>query len=186
MQASHKASPLQSLSARHWSLAGLAFCALMMGVALTLEHVAGLEPCPLCIFQRVAVLATAAVLAIAAIHNPRGWGRALYGTLGLLGVAGGIAVAWRHLWLQSLPADQVPSCGPGLNYMIEILPMRQVLTHVLSGSGECAEIDFLFLGISLPGWTLIGFVMLALAPLGLLVGAWRSHNRRAVAHPETP
>lgn len=148
---------------------GLAFCVLMMSVALLLEHGFGLEPCPLCIFQRVAVIAAAAVLLMAAIHNPRGWGNIVYGGLGLAAVIGGIGVAWRHLWLQSLPPDQVPSCGPGLDYMMDILPWRQVLTHVLSGSGECAEIDFLFLGISLPGWTLIGFLVLALAPLGIVL-----------------
>ena len=160
---------LARLSVRQWSLAGLAFCALMMAVALGLEFVVGLEPCPLCIFQRVAVLAAAAVFAVAALHNPRGrLGSALYGLLGLVAVAGGIAVAWRHLWLQSLPPEQVPSCGPGLDYMMELLPWRDVVAMVLSGSGECAEIDFLLLGISLPGWTLIGFVVLAVAPLGML------------------
>lgn len=168
---------LKNLSVRQWSIAGLLFCALMMGVALYLEHVVGLEPCPLCIFQRVGVLATAAVLLVAAIHNPQGrWG-AFYGGLGLLSVVGGIGVAWRHLWLQSLPPDQVPSCGPGLDYMMDILPMREVLAHVLSGSGECADIDFLFLGVSLPGWTLIGFLVLALAPLGILLRAFRGISR---------
>ena len=169
---------LSRLSARHWSLAGLAFCALMMAVALGLEHIAGLDPCPLCIFQRVAVLAAAAVLAVAAIHNPAGRvGGGLYGVLGLAAVAGGIGVAWRHLWLQSLPPEAVPACGPGLDYMMELLPWRDVLAMVLSGSGECAEIDLLFLGISLPGWTLIGFVVLALAPLGILLTALRGARK---------
>ena len=166
--------PLARLSVRHWSLAGLAFCTLMMAVALVLEHVAGLAPCPLCIFQRVAVFAAAAVFAVAAIHNPSGrLGAGVYGALGLAAVIGGILVAWRHLWLQSLPPDEVPSCGPGLDYMMELLPWRDVVAMVLSGSGECAEIDFLLLGISLPGWTLIGFVVLAVAPLGLLLAAFR-------------
>ncbi len=85
---------LRRLSVRQWSLAGLAFCALMMGVALGLEHIGGLEPCPLCIFQRVAVLAAAAVFLVAAIHNPRGRvGVALYGGLSLAAVLGGIGVA---------------------------------------------------------------------------------------------
>ncbi|MBA2778476.1 disulfide bond formation protein B [Billgrantia kenyensis] len=164
---------LRHLSVRQWSLAGFSFCVLMMLVALALEHIGGLEPCPLCIFQRVAVLAAAAVFLVAAIHNPRGRvGAALYGGLSLAAVIGGIGVAWRHLWLQSLPPDQVPSCGPGLDYMMDILPMRDVVSMVLSGSGECAEIDFLLLGISLPGWTLIGFLVLALAPLGILLGAF--------------
>ena len=168
---------LSRLSVRHWSLAGLAFCVLMMAVALGLEHIVGLEPCPLCIFQRVAVLSAAAVFAVAAIHNPGGrLGAGVYGALGLAAVAGGIGVAWRHLWLQSLPADEVPSCGPGLDYMMELLPWRDVVAMVLSGSGECAEIDFLFLGISLPGWTLIGFVVLSLAPLGILLSAFRERG----------
>ncbi|MDR9439494.1 MAG: disulfide bond formation protein B [Halomonas sp.] len=165
---------LRCLSVRDWSLAGLAFCGLMMAVALGLEHLVGLDPCPLCIFQRVAVLAAAAVFLVAAIHDPAGRvGAVLYGLLSLAAVGGGIAVAGRHLWLQSLPADEVPSCGPGLDYMMEILPLQQVLAQVLSGSGECAEIDFLLLGISLPGWTLAGFLVLALAPLGLLLAANR-------------
>ncbi len=165
---------LQRLSVRQWSLAGLAFCILMMLVALGLEHIGGYEPCPLCIFQRVAVLAAAAVFIIAAIHNPRGrLGPVVYGGLSLMAVLGGIGVAARHVWLQSLPPDQVPSCGPGLGYMVDILPMQDVVAMVLSGSGECAEIDFHLLGISLPGWTLVGFSVLALAPLGILYRAVR-------------
>ncbi len=161
------------LGVRHWALAGLAFSVLMMAVALGLEHLGGLEPCPLCIFQRVAVLTAAAVFLVAAIHNPGGrLGAAVYAGLSLAAVASGAGVASRHLWLQSLPADEVPVCGPGLDYMIDILPLREVVEMVLSGSGECAEIDFLLLGISLPGWTLIGFLILALAPLGMLASAF--------------
>lgn len=165
---------LRELEVRAWSLAGLAFCVLMMGVALVLEHVVGLEPCPLCIFQRVAVLAAAAVFLVAALHNPAGrLGAVLYGLLSLGAVGGGIAVAGRHLWLQSLPADQVPTCGPGLDYMMEILPWQQVVSRVFTGSGECAEVSLRLLGLSLPGWTLVGFLVLALVPLGLLLLANR-------------
>ena len=77
MAASLSGTWTRRMTVRHWSLAGLAFCALMMAVALALQYVAGLEPCPLCIFQRIAVIATALVLLIAAIHNPRGWGLSL-------------------------------------------------------------------------------------------------------------
>ncbi|MBW5801390.1 disulfide bond formation protein B [Halomonas elongata] len=165
---------LENWSVRRWSLAGLAFCVLMMAVALGLEHGAGLEPCPLCIFQRVAVIAAGVVFAIAALHDPKGRaGAAIYGLLGVVAVGAGIGLAGRHLWLQSLPADQVPSCGPGLDYMMEILPLREVLATVLTGSGECAEISASLLGLSLPGWTLIGFVVLMLAPLGLLARSLR-------------
>lgn len=159
----------RGISVRQWSLAGLAMCVLMMAVALALQYVAGLEPCPLCIFQRIAVLSAGAVFLVAALHNPRGWGGNVYGVLGLAAVAGGIAVAGRHVWLQSLPADQVPSCGPGLDYMLEVLPLWDVLSRVLSGSGECATIDGYWWGLTLPQWTLIGFCILALVPLGMLV-----------------
>ncbi|MFG6668579.1 disulfide bond formation protein B [Halomonas sp. HNIBRBA4712] len=155
--------------------AGVFFCALMMTVALVLEHVVGLEPCPLCIFQRVAVIAAGIVLLIAALHNPKGAvGKSVYGVLGLIAVGTGAFIAGRHVWLQSLPPSEVPSCGPGLDYMMEILPMQDVVAMVLTGSGECAEIDFTFLGLSLPGWTLIGFVILAIAPLRML---WLAYKR---------
>ncbi|MGS2744235.1 disulfide bond formation protein B [Halomonas sp. LS-001] len=157
------------LSTRSVALVGVAFCVLMMAVALGLQYIAGLAPCPLCIFQRVGVIATAIVLVIAAIHNPVGRvGKALYGTLSLITVGGGVFVAGRHIWLQSLPADEVPSCGPDLSYMMDMLPLQDVINRVLSGSGECAEIDFILLGLSLPAWTLIGFAVLALAPLRLI------------------
>lgn len=151
------------------ALKGFAFCVIMMAVALGLEHIGGLEPCPLCIFQRVAVIAAGLVLAVAALHNPNGKvGKAVYGVLGLVAVGTGAFIAGRHVWLQSLPADEVPSCGPGLEYMMDILPMQDVVAMVLTGSGECAEIDFMLLGFSLPVWTLIGFLVLALAPLRIL------------------
>ncbi|GHC18658.1 disulfide bond formation protein B [Aidingimonas halophila] len=155
-------------SLRQWSLAGLAFCALMMGVALWLEHGVGLEPCPLCIFQRVAVLAAAAVFLVGILHNPHGRVGLVYAGLSSLAILAGIGIAGRHVWLQSLPADQVPTCGPGLDYMMDVMPLREVLATVFTGSGECAEVDFTFLGLSLPAWTLIGFIVLLLAPLGMM------------------
>lgn len=161
---------LSRVSVRQWSLAGLAFCIVMMAVALGLEHLGGFEPCPLCIFQRIAVLSAGLVFAVAAIHNPEGrLGAGVYGGLSLAAVLSGIGFVSRHLWLQSLPADEVPACGPGLDYMLEIMPLQEVFATVFTGSGECAEIDFMLLGISLPGWTLVGFLLLILAPLGMLL-----------------
>jgi disulfide bond formation protein DsbB len=166
-----------TLSFRRLALGGLALCVLMMAVALGLEHIGGLEPCPLCIFQRVGVIATGLVLAVAAMHNPAGRvGRAIYALLAFVAVAGGAFVAGRHVWLQSLPPDQVPSCGPGLDYMVDVLPMQEVVATVISGSGECASIDAAFLGLSLPAWTLAGFVVLAAFPLAML---WRALKRPA-------
>ncbi|MGP5309369.1 disulfide bond formation protein B [Vreelandella alkaliphila] len=161
---------MTSLAVRPIALAGFAFCVLMMAVALGLEHIMGLEPCPLCIFQRVAVIAAGLVLGIAALHNPSGKvGKVIYGLLSLAAVGTGAFVAGRHVWLQGLPADEVPTCGPGLEYMMDILPMQEVVAMVLTGSGECADIDFMFLGLSLPAWTLIGFLLLAIAPLRILL-----------------
>ncbi|MDP3534780.1 MAG: disulfide bond formation protein B [Halomonas sp.] len=160
---------MSAASIRPAALVGVAFCVVMMVVALALEHIAGLAPCPLCIFQRVAVIAAGLVLAVAAMHNPRGrMGKSVYGALGVIAAGVGAFIAGRHVWLQSLPADQVPSCGPGLNYMMDILPMQEVVAMVLTGSGECAEIDFMLLGLSLPAWTLVGFLILAIAPLRIL------------------
>lgn len=166
---------MNTMSVRAVALVGFAFCVLMMAVALVLEHVVGLEPCPLCIFQRVAVISVGVILLIAALHNPKGKaGAGIYAVLSLIATATGAFIAGRHVWLQTLPADQVPSCGPGLDYMMEILPFQEVVSMVLTGSGECAEIDFTFMGFSLPVWTLVGFVVLALVPLRLI---WLAFKR---------
>jgi disulfide bond formation protein DsbB len=163
-------------SFRSVALAGLAFCVLMMAVALGLEHIGGFDPCPLCIFQRVAVIAAGVVFAIAALHSPAGRvGKGIYGLLSLVAVGIGAFIAGRHVWLQTLPADEVPTCGPGLDYMMDILPMQDVVATVLTGSGECANIDFSLLGLSLPAWTLIGFAILAIAPLRML---WLAARQR--------
>ncbi|WP_106478705.1 disulfide bond formation protein B [Phytohalomonas tamaricis] len=164
----------ERLSCRAWCLAGAAFCLMMMAVALILQYVFELEPCPLCIFQRVAVLTALIVFVIGALHNPKRGGGGVYGVLALLGSLGGAIVAGRHVWLQHLPPDQVPSCGPGLDYMLEVLPLWNVMSQVLSGSGECAEIHGMWLGLSLPMWTLMGFIVLSFIPIGLIVRSLRA------------
>ncbi|MFT4712322.1 MAG: disulfide bond formation protein DsbB [Candidatus Azotimanducaceae bacterium] len=128
-----------------------------MGVALYMEHAMGLEPCNLCILQRVAVIATALVALFAGIHGPNIVGIKIYASLGLLTSLAGAGLSGRQLWLQSLPADQVPACGPSLDYLVDIFPLTQVLSMVLEGDGDCAEVVWSFLGISIPGWTLVGF-----------------------------
>lgn len=147
------------------NLAAFAVCAALMGYALYAEHVLLLEPCPLCVFQRVAVIALGLVFLSAALHDPRGWGRNLYAALIALATAGGIAVAGRHVWLQSLPPDAVPACGPGLDTILERFPLLDALKLVFSGSGECAGVDWQFLGLSMPAWVLAWVV--ALGALGL-------------------
>jgi protein dithiol:quinone oxidoreductase len=137
---------------------GFMMCVAMMGTALFyFQGFLGLEPCPLCILQRVAVIALGIVLLVAAIHEPRGWGNRVYGALITLIAGSGAVVAGRHVWLQSLPADQVPECGPTLDYILEAFPLSKALQLVLRGSGECAKIEWQFLGLSIPGWTLVAF-----------------------------
>lgn len=148
---------------RPLQLLGFLACGAGLGFALYLEHFQGLEPCPMCIFQRVAMLAAGLVFLLAALHGPRrGGGRGLYALLTVMMASAGAFIAGRHVWLQSLPADQVPACGPTLDYLLDVMPLAEVLSTVLSGDGNCAVIDAAWLGISLPGWTLIAFVGLAL------------------------
>lgn len=146
-------------------ISALLFVASMLGMAfaLYLEHVQGLDPCPLCVFQRVGLIGLGLISFIALLHNPVSQGgKRGYAFLGLISILWSTAVAGRHVWLQHLPADQVPSCGPGLDYLLDALPLKTVLQQVLSGSGECAAIDWTFLGQSLPVWSLLLFSILTL------------------------
>lgn len=154
------------LAPRALNLIAVLACVGAMGGALYLQHHDGLDPCPLCIFQRVGVIAAGVFFLLALVHNPGTRGQRIYGVLAGLGAIGGGLVAARHVWLQHLPADQVPDCGPGLDYMLDVFPMQDVLRMVLQGSGECAEVDWTFLGLSLPAWSLLVFVgLLAIALL---------------------
>lgn len=141
-------------------LIAAAFAAALVGYAYFAEFVQGYEPCPLCIVQRVIMVATGGVLLLAACHGPAAIGRAVYGSIAALVAAAGALVAGRHVWLQNLPGDQLPDCGPGLEYMFEVFPFLEAVRMVLSGSGECAEIDWMLFGLSMPGWVLICFVVL--------------------------
>ncbi len=147
-----------ALNYRWLSLAGFVACAGGMAFALYLEHFRHYEPCPMCILQRIAMIAAGGVFLVGALHGPRGAARWVYAAISGLASMGGAGVAARHVWLQSLPPDQVPACGPTLDYLLDMLPVMEVVTMVLKGDGNCAKIDAAWLGISLPGWTLIAFV----------------------------
>lgn len=154
---------LQALSPRlvFFGLVVLAIVSMLFA-RLYLEEVLGLAACPLCMTQRVFVVLWGILALIAALHNPSGWGRRVYAALcGLAAVAGG-AVAARHVWLQHLPEDQVPACGPSLEYMLETLPFSETLSLVLMGDGNCAETMWTFLGLSIPGQTLLLFTAVTL------------------------
>lgn len=147
---------LQSLSPR-LVFAGLALTALvaMLFARVYLEEVLGLAPCPLCMTQRIFVVAWGGIALLAALHNPALWGRRVYAILCALAAVAGGAVAIRHVWIQHLPPDQVPACGPSLEYMLETLPFSETLNLVLMGDGNCAEIQWTFLGLSIPEQTLV-------------------------------
>lgn len=165
-----------NMNTRYGYIAGAAICAGLLAFGLYLQHVDGQDPCPLCIFQRVAFIALGTVFLVAAIHGPGRTGAVAYAVLGGICAATGTGLAARHVWLQSLPADQVPACGPGLAYMMEQFPLMRMLQSVLSGSGECAEADWRFLGLTIAGWSLLWFVLLGLFVVWL---AWQ--RRRSVA-----
>ena len=146
-------------------------CACMMGYALYAEHVLMLMPCPLCVFQRMAVIALSLIFLVAAIHNPVGYGRYIYALSILLAATAGAVVSGRHVWLQNLPADQVPSCGPGFDYIIDSFPLSEALGVIFSGSGECASIDWQFLSLSMPAWVLIVVIITG------IFGIWLNMRR---------
>jgi disulfide bond formation protein DsbB len=148
---------------RTGNLLGLLACAGLIGYALYVQHVLGLEPCPLCILQRVAVIAAGALFLLALLHDPADRGARVYGLLIDLAALAGIAIAARHIWIIAQPAGAVAECGASLDYMLDVLPWHEVLGKVLTGSGECAKIDWQFAGLNMPTWVLIALVG---------VGAW--------------
>ncbi len=139
-------------------LLAFAVCAALIGHALYVQYVQSLEPCPLCMLQRVGVIASGVVMLVAGLHNPGRSGAVVYALLNTVAAGFGAAIAIRHLWIQALPPDQVPLCGPGLSYMLETMPLADVLIKALHGSGECADKSWQFLGLTMPGWTLIFFI----------------------------
>ena len=147
---------------------GFLVCAGLMAWAFWLEHIEGLSPCPLCMFQRVAVVAIGLIFLAGAFHDPGRVGAWIYAGLLFVASASGAAIATRQVWLQSLPKDQVPACGMGLSYMMETLPFFDVIRRVLEGSGECADKGWVFLGLSIAGWTLSFFVAIAVAGFALV------------------
>jgi disulfide bond formation protein DsbB len=147
---------------------GAAVAAIGLGIALLSQHVWGLNPCPLCIFQRIALAAAGAVFLLAALWAPPR--RFLQWVLSLGAAAAaliGAGIAGRHVWLQSLPPSEVPSCGPGLSFLMDAFPLKDAVAFVLSGSGECAAVEGAFLGLSMPGWTLVLFAGLVVWALAL-------------------
>jgi len=155
------------ITRRSGNLLGALACVGLMSYALYVRHGLGLEPCPLCIMQRIAVIAVGVAFFLAFLHHPGRLGARLYGIVIPLLATGGLLISARHVWIQSQPAGSVAACGASLDYMLEILPVWEVVQRVFTGSGECAKIDWQLLGLSMPWW--VGFSFISLAIWGTLV-----------------
>ena len=145
------------------NLLGFLCCAGMMSFALYAQYILYLDPCPLCVFQRIATILVGLVLLAAALHNPGVIGGRVYAFLVLLTAGGGVGVATWHVYLQSLPADEVPSCGPGFEYIMENFALFDAMSLIFQGSGECAEVVWRLFGLSMPTWVIIGLGGLGIA-----------------------
>jgi protein dithiol:quinone oxidoreductase len=161
------------VSARATNSAAALICAALLGYAYYAEYVLHLEPCPLCIFQRVGIFALGVTFLLAAWSDPRVAGRRVFAALIVLAALATVAVASRHLYIQSLPEGSVAACGASLDFMLKVFPLHDVLSKVLSGSGECAKVTWRFLGLAMPAWVLIAALALGAA------GAWNNLKRRA-------
>jgi disulfide bond formation protein DsbB len=159
------------MTSRQGNLLGFAACAGLLAYAYYAQMVLHLEPCPLCIFQRVGVFTLGVVFLIAATHDPVGWGRRVYAALLGAAALAVIGVAVRHLYIQSLPEGSIPACGASLDFMLKVFSLSEVLVKVLTGSGECAKVTWSFLGLAMPAWVLIA--ALALGAYGLWINLRR-------------
>jgi disulfide bond formation protein DsbB len=152
---------------RLWYAAPALICAALLGYGYYLQYFQGQDPCPLCMVQRAFYYLVLAFFAVAAIHAPGPLGRRLYCGAAFLAAAGGVGVAARQVWLQHLPPDKVPACGPDLFFMMENFPLSRTLEKLFTGSGQCAEVTWRFLGLSIAEWSLAWFIALAAYALWL-------------------
>ena len=172
------AALLRGLDRRRVNLLGFLACAAALAFAMYAQYGMGLTPCHLCIFQRVEVAALGVVFLLAALHNPGDAGARFYAVLILLAAAVTAVTAGRHVWIQLQPPGSVPGCGADLDFMLEVLPLMQVIIKVFQAGGECAKVDFSVLGISMPGWVLVFVVVVGAA------GAWA--NLKLSTRGQTP
>lgn len=154
------------------NFAGFLICAGLIVYALYAQFHLGLEPCPLCIFQRIGIAALGVVFLIAALHDPRGWGTRVYAVLITVAALVTVGVAARQLYIQHLPPGAIPSCGAPLSMMLKFMPLTTVIRRVLTGSGECSIVNWTFLGLAMPAWVLIWAAFLGTA--GLIANGRRS------------
>ena len=164
---------MMRITRRNLLLTGFLFCVLLIAYALYTQYVLGLEPCPLCILQRVAVIALGLSFLLMALRPPQRRQSKFFASLLLTIISSaGVGIAARHVWLQNLPPDKVPGCGPGLDFMMANFPLSEVFQMVFSGSGECAEISWSFAFLSMPAWVIIWLIFLG------SYGVWTIHQGR--------
>jgi disulfide bond formation protein DsbB len=156
---------------RRFFLLGAVACAALLGFGYYLQYVQGLEPCPLCLVQRGFFYAVLASFLLGAIHVAGG---RIYGGVAAFFAVGGFAAAARQVWLQHLPPERVPACGPDLFFMLENFPLLRTLRTLVSGTGECAVVDWTFLGLSIAEWSLACFAALFAYSLRLALRGARS------------
>ena len=150
------------ISSRTLFGAAAAACLLLLAYGYYLQYFQDQDPCPLCLVQRGFYYACAAVFLAGAIH---GSGAMAYSIAGSVVALGGAGVAARQVWLQHLPAAQVPACGPDLFYMMQNFPLGRTIEKLFTGSGQCAEVKWRFLGLSIAEWSLACFLAIALYAL---------------------
>jgi len=158
---------LQRVPVRLAYFLGALACIGLLGYGYVLQYFQGQDPCPLCLVQRVFYALFALAFIAGAVHAPKGRWNLLYGGLGLAAALAGGGTAARQVWLQHLPPDQVPQCGPDLQFMIQHFPLSRTLENLFIGSGDCAEVHWRFLGLSIAEWSLAWFAALALYALWL-------------------
>ncbi len=152
---------ISNASFRQLAASGAAACAALLAYAYFLQYFDGQDPCPLCLVQRGFYYGVGLTFLAGAIHGPGRLGARIYAIVALLFAAGGIATAARHVWLQHLPADQVPVCGPDLFFMLDNFALGRTLQLLLRGSGQCAEVHWTMFGLSIAEWSLAWFVVFA-------------------------
>lgn len=148
-----------------WMYAGIfTVCAGLIVFALYLQHVMDLEPCPLCILQRYAFILVGLVALLAAIHDPQWWGRRVWGVFLVVAAGLGAGVAARHAWLEHNP-PQIFDCGADLGFMVDAFPLAEALPMIFRGSGDCTEVLWRFVGLSISEWALVWFLIFVVAGL---------------------
>jgi disulfide bond formation protein DsbB len=166
-----------STNRRLLNFAGFIACVALLGYAYYTQYELGLEPCPLCIFQRIGIAALGVVFLIAGLHSPRGWGASVYAVLIGLASLATAGVAIRHLYVQSLPPGTIPACGAPLDVLLQFTPVTEVIRKVLTGSGECSQVNWKFLGLAMPAWVLIWALVLGI--VGVLINTRLRKTRSA-------